>query len=149
MNINLYVEGNHDLEGARSRMRDLLGNADFSGRNFSASKIEEVDQSTLLVEAEIPVHYNPDTEVKEGGVLGVGAQLPSGELLVCVNSEAYREKIGTEILNTIHRNRPQNGFFDLSVHNMEGQAFALASGYRPSSLSLDGRIIYTQPSVRN
>jgi hypothetical protein len=148
MNFNVYNTDNPDIEGMRSRAGELFGNPDFANRRFSTLQTAQVAEATYIVEAETPVRYDPDTEVKEGGIVGAAALLPSGEILVCVNDESLRNGVGTRLLEEVERGSTTvEPFLDMGVHNVEGQHFALTAGYRPSGINVEGRVIYTRPSA--
>ncbi len=143
MNFTYYDEDHPDIEGARSRAEVLLGNDVLSDRRFPPPKVRLIRECSAVCEAETPTHYDPDTEVKTGGLNGVIVQLRTGEILLAVNPDSRRHGVATRLLSTIVNSTGRTGFFDLSVHNDEAQHFALTAGYRPLAVTTAGRIHYT------
>lgn len=97
-----------------------------------------------VVIAELNYTYDEDTEVKSGGVLGVGVLLPDGRLMMAVNNNKRRAFIGTGILQFVR------SYFDggpaVWCHrsNVVGAQFCLSRGLMPWAIREGGAVQYCE-----
>lgn len=98
-----------------------------------------------VVTASVPFHYDEETEVKSGGVLGVGVMLPDRRMLIAVREAARRRGIGTQMYSALENmSYPATGVLWLSQHNVAGQHFALSLGVLPQEMRSNGAIAYAR-----
>jgi hypothetical protein len=92
-----------------------------------------------------PSSYDPDTEVKQGGIMGVVAVWEGTKVLLGVGREKRRQGVGRCLLQAAQ------GMLGYGLsgaqawvgqHNTEGQMFLLSQGWRIASLNSSGAVCF-------
>lgn len=96
---------------------------------------------TLLLLAS-PTRYDPDTEVKYGGMMGVAIAW-SDRLMLAIHADRHRQGAGTLLLEELRCRSSDMALRTwVSSGNVAGQMFLLASGWKPVSLNSAGAVCY-------
>lgn len=143
MRFHHYHPEHLDLEGSRARAKAFLALVSNSDRRFSDEAIEMIDSSLWIIEASTPTHYDADSEVKTGGSVGVGVVLPDKSLLIAVSPDARRQGVASRLFQSLRSETPHHDTYcTLSIHNRDGQMFALSQGMITTGIDMTGFITY-------
>jgi hypothetical protein len=96
-----------------------------------------------VVTVSIPFTYDEETEVKSGGVLGMGVLLPDRRILIAVRASARRQGLGRLIFENLDLAYVPTSVMWLNRYNAVGQQFALAMGLVPQEMRPSGAVAYS------
>jgi hypothetical protein len=102
----------------------------------------EDDPSAWVITVEAPYNYDPDTEVKSGGLVGVMVQLNDGScrVLMAVAAPARRCGVGTAL--TVAHSVLGGWTAWVKTSNRDAQQFLLARGLQPMHINSQGAVRY-------
>lgn len=104
----------------------------------------------LLFTAEVPFNYDPDTEVKTGGLLGVLVQLNDGQSrALCSVAEPHRRQGVASALLYLHREAAGAPAFWVGRQNVTAQTFLLRNGYFVEQMNSRGALRFTQTATED
>lgn len=97
-----------------------------------------------IVEVGRPSSYDPDTEVKTGGVVGMAVVYESGRTMLAVAPASRGSRVGRTLLAEAGYGLTITDPLTLWIHqsNVGAQRFALACGLVPESMNGSGAIAY-------
>lgn len=134
-----FLRQNDDLRYSSSTKMRLLTTADQldAGRGVEAP---------LVLVLERPFTFDPDTEVKSGGLLGVAVVWPgSNKLVMAVHRMFRRARIGATMLSLLNFPGCQYSMTTwVNRRNTTGQHFLLATGWSVSTLNSSGGMCWTR-----
>jgi GNAT superfamily N-acetyltransferase len=100
--------------------------------------------SPLLVVAETPFSYDEVSEVKSGGVMGMGVIDPrTRRMMIAVHKDARRQGIGSQIYVQARRNLANGIVMWAGRRNTIGQHFCLSVGLFATALNSQGAIRFS------
>ncbi len=129
----------------------------FGSTNYSAKSLMEIQSlSNYDSDDEVPVvgtlsiisapfQYDPETEIKKGGSIGMVLTWPTGKSLLVVKNPSRRQGVATKLLNH-HMNYIREGYFWVHRNNPVAQSFLLSQGLTPTAMNSSGAIRYGIPS---
>lgn len=128
---------------AQSLMK-VLSFADYLDAVVAGNEQFNPDRCPSIVVAMTPAAYDEDTEVKSGGMAGVGILLPDNRLMLCVHSDKRRFHVGTALIRFV--SSFFNPYPEVWVHrnNHPGAQFVAATGLSPWSINPLGAVQYCQ-----
>jgi len=134
-----YAEGR---AMARVLMRQMADGA-YTSSTLDAiedSEGEWTPEAPVVVVVEAPVRFDPETEMKEGGVLGL-AVVWRERIALAVNRRARRKGLGTALLVQARVFAPGAGLY-VAPRNIGAHHFLLEAGMRPLSVGSSGVVRY-------
>lgn len=97
----------------------------------------------LLLVADNPVTFDPETESKSGGLAGMAVCWPMERTLVAVNRSVRQQGIGSNLLEQLSH-QVGRGALTLWVgqSNVNGHRFCLSNGFIPTAMNGTGAVRY-------
>lgn len=104
---------------------------------------QTVGTMPLLVVADTPITYDEETEVKQGGMLGIVVCWPNDRTVIAVHARRRREGLGMALMDRLIYNIGRESVVLWAARdNRVGHHFALDLGLFPSAMNLSGAIRY-------
>lgn len=133
-----YAEGRALARRAMGRM------AQGAYTTSTLEAIEDSDEwtseSPVVIMVEAPTRYDPDTEMKQGGTLGVAVAWRDRIALAVAPTER-RKGLGGALLSQARVFAPQAGCY-VAARNVIAQHFCIQAGLTPMSVSSTGVVRY-------
>lgn len=123
---------------------DRLDEATAGGFNVLASDVPMVATAT------VPYEYDEETEVKKGGTLACAIVLPDGRMMMAVNTNARRQKLGLALFHFVTGTGYVHGNPVVWIHqgNRDSAHFALAAGMQPREVNSRGAVAWSVDYIR-
>lgn len=129
--------------------RTMLTIANYSDAFIRYNGDERIlnEVTPLIVVAESPFSYDEVSEVKKGGLVGIGLITPNdNRMLIAVHRDMRRNKIGTNVYIRGRNHISKNPILWAGRRNAVGQHFALSLGLVATALNAAGAIRYSDES---
>lgn len=127
----------------------LLTAADQLDEVLSAGLTVETSTIPMVVTATVPFAYDEDTEVKSGGMVSAAVVLPDGRLMMAVNSNIRRAKLGLSTFRFVTNFLHPTPVVWIHQANQEGASFALALGLQPREVNSRGAVAWSSVALRH
>lgn len=124
------------------RLANAAGEFDDRTRQGTEDSPRTSSLLPVLTVASRPLSYDEDTEIKNGGTVGMMVTWPDGKALFAVVSGSRRQGIGRRIFAHNSRYANVNPYFWVNTSNVPAQQFLLAMGLTPTGLNGNGAVRY-------
>ena len=138
-----FLRANADRRYSATVLMTLMDYADRM-EAFDAEALRAMsDQFPTVITIGSPFSYDEETEVKSGGLVGVGVILPDRRVLLATHRNVRRQGVAA-FVHEVVRNFPTPEGCSYWIHqeNRPGQQFALAVGLMPYDVNRRGAVLY-------